>query len=142
MRPFEGNDSNYIATSFVPTHERQEAADGSHAHIGDSAGPTGYANRVRYRARGNANLGRLSMAGQPVYGFVWNELLMPIGGRTQQFTLGQNRATVGIGLPIGARSKAELAYMNLYNAFASRRANEVNHTLWVSWHYTGRRLRP
>jgi hypothetical protein len=35
----------------------------------------------------------------------------------------------------------ELAYMNLYNAFPARRANEVNHTLWLSWHYTGERHR-
>jgi len=70
--------------------------------------------------------------------FVWDELLMPIGGATSLFTLGQNRLTGGVGIPVSARVRAEVGYMNLYNAFAARRANEVNHTLWVSWHWTGK----
>jgi hypothetical protein len=102
-------------------------------------GPTTYANRIRYRARGNANLGTLAIGGQPVYGFAWNELLMPLGGTGQRFTIGQNRATAGIGFTLSGTMKTEVGYMNLYNAYPSRRANEVNHTLWLSWHYTGRR---
>ena len=103
----------------------------------DGAGPTAYTNRVRYRGRGTLPLSRIRLNGAPLTAFAWNELLMPVGGRTQRFTLGQNRAAVGIGLPLGKTMQAEVAYMNLYNAFPSRRANEVNHTLWVSWHYTG-----
>ena len=102
------------------------------------AAPTTYLNRIRYRARGSTNLGSLAIAGRPVYGFVWDELLMPLGGAGQQFTIGQNRATAGVGFTVNKVMQAEVGYMNLYNAFASRRANEVNHTLWVSWHYTGR----
>jgi hypothetical protein len=79
--------------------------------------------------------------GQPVYGFAWDELLMPIGGKAQTFTLGQNRASLGVGFSLSRTTKAELGYMNLYNAFASRRANEVNHTLWLSWHYAGNHRR-
>jgi hypothetical protein len=102
------------------------------------AGPTTYQNRLRYLPRAQANLGALKVGGRPVIGFVWDELLMPLGGPAQTFTIGQNRATAGVGIPLSARTRAEVGYMNLYNAFAARRANEVNHTLWLSWHWTGR----
>lgn len=107
--------------------------------IEDSLGSPTYANRIRYRARGQLPIGTLTMHGRPLYGFVWDELFLPLGGTDQQFTLGQNRATVGVGLPIGNTINVEVAYMNLYNAFPSQRTNEVNHTLWLSWHYTGKR---
>ena len=112
-----------------------------HPVANDTAGPAVYSNRIRYRARGTLPLSRLAIHGKPVAAFAWNELLMPLGGRAQQFTIGQNRATVGVALPLAPGMSAELAYMNLYNAFPARRANEVNHTLWLSWHYTGERHR-
>ncbi len=102
------------------------------------AGPTTYQNRLRYMPRAQANLGSLTFRARPVIGFVWDELLMPLGGPAQTFTVGQNRATAGIGIPLSARTRAEVGYMNLYNAFAARRANEINHTVWMSWHWTGR----
>ncbi len=102
------------------------------------AGPTSYQNRLRYQARGQANLFGVRFDNRPVIGFLWDELLMPLGGPAQTFTLGQNRATAGVGVPLSARTRVEVGYMNLYNAFAARRANEINHTLWLSWHWTGR----
>ncbi|MCZ8206030.1 DUF2490 domain-containing protein [Gemmatimonas sp.] len=102
------------------------------------AGPTAYQNRLRYMPRAQANLGSLTLQGRPLIGFVWDELLMPLGGGAQTFTIGQNRATVGVGVPLSPRVRAEVGYMNLYNALAARRANEVNHTLWLSWHWSGR----
>lgn len=101
------------------------------------SGPTTYQNRLRYMPRAQANLGALTVGGRPVIGFVWDEVLMPLGGAAQTFTIGQNRATAGVGIPLSPRIRTEVGYMNLYNALASRRANEINHTLWVSWHYTG-----
>lgn len=105
--------------------------------LGDSLGSATYANRIRYRGRGQTALGRAALVGRPLYGFVWDELLMPLGGRQQQFTIGQNRATIGVGAALSATTRVEVGYMNLYNAYPGRRANEVNHTLWLSWHYTG-----
>ena len=102
------------------------------------SGPTTYQNRLRYMPRAQANLGSLQIGRRPVIGFVWDELLMPLGGAAQTFTIGQNRVAAGVGLPLSALTRVEVGYMNLYNAFAPRRANEVNHTLWVSWHYTGK----
>lgn len=101
------------------------------------AGPTTYQNRLRYMPRAQANLGSAKVNGRPVIGWVWDELLMPLGGPTQAFTIGQNRAAAGVGIPLSATTRTEVGYMNLYNAFAPRRANEINHTLWISLHYTG-----
>ncbi len=100
-------------------------------------GPTTYQNRLRYLGRGQAPLGALRYRGRPVIGFVWDELLMPLGGPTQAFTIGQNRLSAGVGVPLTAKLRAEVGYLNLYNAFAARRANEVNHTLWLGWNWTG-----
>ncbi len=105
--------------------------------LGDSLGPATYGNRIRYRARGQTPIGRATIGGRPLYGFIWDELLMPVGGVAQQLTIGQNRATAGVGVPLSKTTRVEVAYMNLYNAYPSRRANEVNHTVWLSWHYTG-----
>jgi hypothetical protein len=100
-------------------------------------GPTGYQNRLRYQGRGQTELHALTFRKRPLIGYLWNELLMPLGGPNQSFTIGQNRASAGVGIPLSATTRTEIGYLNLYNAFAARRANEVNHTLWVSWHYTG-----
>lgn len=100
-------------------------------------GPTTYQNRLRYLGRAQINLPGLAWKKRPLIALAWNELLMPLGGANQLLTVGQNRATVGVGLPVTPRQQVEIGYMNLYNAFPSRRANEINHTLWLSWHYTG-----
>ncbi|MCA0374461.1 MAG: DUF2490 domain-containing protein [Gemmatimonadetes bacterium] len=107
---------------------------GDARELGDAT----YQNRFRYMGRAQTELTGARVQGRPMLLFVWDELLMPIGGATSLFTLGQNRLTGGVGIPVSARVRAEVGYMNLYNAFAARRANEVNHTLWVSWHWTGK----
>lgn len=106
-----------------------------------ASGPTTYQNRLRYLGRGQANLGRLTYGGRAVIGYLWDELLMPLGGPSQTFTIGQNRVSAGVGIPITPKLRAEIGYMNLYNAFASRRANEINHTLWVGWNWTATQSR-
>jgi hypothetical protein len=100
-------------------------------------GRAAYQSRLRYQGRGQIDLPRVRLGSRPVFAYGWDELLMPLGGPAQAFTIGQNRASAGVGLPISATMRAEVGYLNLYNAFAARRANEVNHTLWISWHYTG-----
>ena len=100
-------------------------------------GPTTYQNRLRYQGRGQINIPQLTVRTRPVFAFAWDELLMPLGGNAQRITIGQNRAAVGIGIPFSSKQRVEVGYMNLYNAFAARRAHEINHTLWLSWHFTG-----
>lgn len=100
-------------------------------------GKAAYQNRLRYMGRGQINLPGVQLGRRPVFAYAWDELLMPLGGPNQTLNISQNRASAGLGLPVSATMRAEVGYLNLYNAFAARRANEINHTLWVSWHYTG-----
>jgi hypothetical protein len=100
-------------------------------------GPTTYQNRFRYLGRAQMDVPRLRIGTRPVIGFVWDEFLMPVGGNAPAITVGQNRATIGVGLPLDARQRVEVGYMNLTNMFSARRATEMNHTLWLSWHWTG-----
>ena len=82
---------------------------------------------------------RLRMPAGPAVAFAWDELLMPLGRSAQSSSIGQNRATVGMGFPLTSRQRLEVGYMHLTNVLAARRANEINHTLWLSWHPTGSR---
>ena len=102
-------------------------------------GPTTYQNRLRYQGRAQIEVPSLRMPAGPAVAFAWDELLMPLGGGAQRLTIGQNRATVGVGLPLTSRQRVEVGYMHLTNILAARKANEINHTLWLSWHLTGSR---
>lgn len=96
-------------------------------------GPFGYQHRARYMVRAQGNLPSLRVADRPLLGFVWNEVLVPIGYGDATVRLTQNRLGGGVGIPLDARQRVEIGYMNLWNSVPSLRANEVNHTLTVSW---------
>ena len=65
-------------------------------------------------------------------GFAWNELLLPMGHGDATLRVTQNRLGAGIGIPLDARQRLEVGYMNQWNALAARGVNEFNHTLTVS----------
>lgn len=96
-------------------------------------GPWGYQQRARYMARAQGNLPAMRLAGRPVMGFVWDEVYLPVGHGDAITRFAQNRAAAGIGLPIDARQRVEISYMNLWNALPGARTNEVNHTFSVAW---------
>lgn len=96
-------------------------------------GPFGYQHRARYMVRAQSNLPRLQLGDRPLLGFVWNEVLVPIGHGDATVRLTQNRLGGGVGIPLDARQRIEVGYMNLWNSVSAQRANEVNHTLTVSW---------
>ncbi len=100
------------------------------------AAPSAYSNRARYLGRLQGPLAGIRRRNRAVQLFAWDELLMPIGGSGASLQVTQNRAAVGIALPLDSRQRVEIGYMNLWNAFAARRANEVNHTLTVSWFWS------
>ena len=95
----------------------------------------GYQQRARYMVRAQRPLGTAPRA---LTGFVQEEVLLPVGhaGSAARFT--QNRFGVGIGIPMGEGRRLDVGYLNLWNAIASRPANEVNHTLTLAWVITGR----
>ena len=95
--------------------------------------PFQYQQRARYMVRGQGELPLLRVNGRPLLGFVLDELLMPVGHADATARLAQNRIAIGVGVPIDARQRVEVGYMNLWNALSGARTNEVNHTLSVSW---------
>lgn len=95
--------------------------------------PASYQHRARYMVRAQGALPALTFRNRPVLAFAWDELLMPIGHGDATLRLTQNRLGAGIGLPLDARQRLEVGYMHLWNALPARRANEVNHTLTLSW---------
>lgn len=98
-----------------------------------SRSPARYQHRARYMIRAQGTVPALSLFGHPVLGFVWDELLMPIGHGDASVRLTQNRIGGGVGVPLDSRQRVEVGYMNQWNAIGAQRTNEVNHTLTVSW---------
>lgn len=92
-----------------------------------------YQQRARYMVRAQLPLGGLTYRSRAIIGFAQEELLLPVGhsGSAGRFT--QNRFAFGAGLPFTARQRLEIGYLNLWNAIASRPANEVNHTVTLNW---------
>lgn len=96
-------------------------------------GPFGYQHRARYMVRAQGTLPSLRVGNRPLLGFVWNEVLVPIGHGDATVRLTQNRLGGGVGIPLDPQQRIEVGYMNLWNSVPAQRANEVNHTLTVSW---------
>lgn len=98
-----------------------------------------YQQRARYMVRAQMPLAGLTYRSRAITGFVQEELLLPVGhgGATGRFA--QNRFAVGVGLPIGARQRLDIGYMNLWNAITSVPANEVNHVVTLGWVFTSGR---
>jgi hypothetical protein len=103
---------------------------------GDDLTPSQYQQRARYMVRAQGELPGLRVGSRAVLGFVWDELLMPVGHADATLRVTQNRLGGGIGVPINAAQRVEVGYMNLWNALPGRRVNEVNHTLTLSWVWT------
>jgi Protein of unknown function (DUF2490) len=104
----------------------------------DQRGRFVYQQRLRYMVRAQGALPAWRVGGRRVVGFVWDEILMPFGHGDALVRFGQNRAAVGIGVPVSARQRVDAGYMNLWNPLSGARVNEVNHTLTLSWIWTGR----
>jgi hypothetical protein len=89
--------------------------------------------------RAQAPLASLTYRARAVTWYVQEELLMPVGHDGATGRLAQNRALVGVGVPLTPRQRLDVGYQNLWNALPSRSANEVNHTLTFSWVVTSGR---
>ncbi len=92
-----------------------------------------YQQRARYQVRAQAPVPMVAVHGRPVLAFVWDELLLPVGHGDAISRFSQNRLGAGVGIPTGSRQRVEIGYMNLWNAFTGVQANEVNHTLVLSF---------
>lgn len=96
-------------------------------------GPLSYQQRVRYLVRAQRPLGD-----GPLLGFVANEYFHPFGHSDGAQRRLQNRAQVGLGIPLDARQRLEVGYLHQWNRITPRRTHEFNHTLVASWVWTVR----
>lgn len=98
--------------------------------------PRSYQSRVRYLVRGQRPLGaRMTDAG-PIIGFAANEFFLPLGHSDAAQRRLQNRAQVGVGVPLTAHQRLEFSYLHQWNRLTPRATHEMNHTLTASWIWT------
>jgi hypothetical protein len=99
-------------------------------------GPRRYQTRVRYLVRGQRALGVGAEDAGPVVGFVANEFFLPLGHSDGAERRLQNRAQIGVGVPLSARQRVELSYLHQWNRITPRTTHEMNHTVVASWIWT------
>lgn len=99
-------------------------------------GPLVYQTRLRYLVRGQRALGGHATRGGPVFGFVANEFFLPIGHSDGANKRLQNRAQLGVGIPVSAQKRVEISYLQQWNRITPRTTHEYNHTLMLSWIWT------
>lgn len=109
------------------------------AVVGGNLGDLRYQQRLRYSARAQRELRALSYEGRPLLGFVANEFFLPIGHSDGEQRRLQNRAQIGIGVPISAVQRVEIGYMHQWNRITPRSTHEFNHTMLLNWYWTARR---
>lgn len=103
--------------------------------VGDdrTRGPSSYQQRARYQVRAQMPLQSVTINNRTPLAFVYDEILLPVGHGDAIGRFSQNRLGAGVGIPLGARQRMEIGYMNLWNALPAQRANEINHTLVLSY---------
>jgi hypothetical protein len=98
--------------------------------VSGELGDVAYQQRARYLVRAQRPIG----AGAPNrLAYVSNEALLPVGHAGSGGRFAQNRFAAGVGVPMGEGRRLEIGYMNLWNALPDRPANEVNHTLTITY---------
>jgi len=107
------------------------------ASVPEKLGPFTYQQRARFLARAQVPLASVS-AGQ-VVGFAYDEYFLPVGHSDAEQVRLQNRAGVGIGIPIDAHQRIDLSYMHQWNRITPRATHEINHTLIIGWVWTAAR---
>ncbi len=120
--------------------QRWLAAVATDASTNESiTGPWQYQTRARYQARAQGDLPAGRFRTRRLQGFFYDELLMPIGHADAAVRVTQNRLGAGVGVPLSARQRLDIGYMNLWNALPAQHTNEIDHTLTVSWVWTATR---
>lgn len=112
---------------------RWEQRWGAALDAADELGPLRYQQRLRYALRAQRTLGA-----SPLLGFVANEFFLPVGHSDGEQRRLQNRAQVGVGIPLDARQRVEIGYLHQWSRITPRETHEVNHTLVLSWVWTKR----
>ncbi|MBX3134492.1 MAG: DUF2490 domain-containing protein [Gemmatimonadaceae bacterium] len=125
--------SSAVGSGSVVQRLRLEQRWGGVVQPDGDLSPFTYQQRVRYFARAQRPLAWQPTSAGPALGFVANEFFLPIGHDDALKRRFQNRAQVGVGIPIDARQRVELGYLHQWSRITSRQVHEWNHTLVLSW---------
>lgn len=101
--------------------------------VDDELGSLRYQQRLRYFVRARRPIGAAT------YGFAANEFFLPVGHREGEQRRLQNRAQLGVGVPLSERQRVEIGYLHQWNRITPRETHEINHTLVISWVWVARR---
>lgn len=104
------------------------------ATVPDELGPYRYQQRARFMARAQRSIAATDAGA--VLGFAYNEYFLPVGHSDARQVRLQNRAGVGMGIPIDARQRIDLSYMHQWSRITPRETHEINHTLVIGWVWT------
>jgi Protein of unknown function (DUF2490) len=104
----------------------------------DSLSDSRFAQRTRYLLRLQYPVARLTMAKQPVLAIVQNDLFVGLAGTDRGASVDQNRISFGAGLPLSARHRVDVLWLQQWVAVPRTRANEQNGTLWLVLNHTGK----
>ncbi|MEO7359923.1 MAG: DUF2490 domain-containing protein, partial [Gemmatimonadaceae bacterium] len=91
---------------------------------------TRFAHRMRYQLRASHPFG-VKLHGQPVLAIAADEAFLGMTGSERRVSFDQNRASVGLGLPLGRGERLEVSYMQQWIANTRLRTSEINNTLLV-----------
>lgn len=105
---------------------------------GDSLSASRFAQRTRYLLRVQRPLAGLTRAGQPVLAIAQNDLFIGLAGTDRGASVDQNRFSVGAGLPLTARQRLDVLWLQQWVAVPRARTNEQNGTLWLVLNHTGK----
>lgn len=104
------------------------------AAVTSGTDPFVHQQRARFLARAHLPIARLARG--EVIGFAYDEYFLPVGHSDAEQVRLQNRAGVGIGIPLDARQRIDIGYMHQWNRITPRETHEINHTLVVGWVWT------
>ncbi|MEO7997060.1 MAG: DUF2490 domain-containing protein [Gemmatimonadaceae bacterium] len=101
--------------------------DANGTHNGD----TRFAHRLRYQLRASHPFSSIKLHGQSMLAIAADEAFIGMTAAERRVSFDQNRASVGIGLPLGHGERMEVSYMQQWIAQARVKTSEINNTLLV-----------
>lgn len=104
----------------------------------DSLSDSRFGQRTRYLLRLQYPVARLTLSKQPVLAIVQNDLFVGLAGSDRGASVDQNRISFGAGLPLSARQRLDVLWLQQWVAVPRARANEQNGTLWLVLNHTGK----
>lgn len=105
--------------------------DVSHDALGAHSTNERFAHRLRYQLRASHPFNQFKLHGQPILAIAADEAFVGMTAAERRVSFDQNRASIGIGVPLGHGERMEVSYMQQWIAQARVKSSEINNTLLV-----------